>query len=49
MASIIDLIGNTPIIKLQKIIPPNSGSVYVKLEALNIFKTVTEIIVFLEA
>jgi len=36
MASIIDLIGNTPIIKLQKIIPPNSGSVYVKLEDFNL-------------
>lgn len=36
MTSIIDMIGNTPMIKLQRIVPPNSGNVYVKLEKFNL-------------
>ncbi len=33
--SITELIGNTPIIKLNKIVPENAADVYVKLEAFN--------------
>lgn len=35
MKNILDTIGNTPIVKLQKIVPKGSGDVYVKLEAYN--------------
>ena len=35
MKNILDTIGNTPIVKLQKIVPEGSGEVYVKLEANN--------------
>ena len=35
MKNILDTIGNTPIVKLQKIVPEGSGEVYVKLEAYN--------------
>jgi len=35
MTNILDTIGNTPIVKLQKIVPEGSGEVYVKLEANN--------------
>jgi len=35
MSNILGTIGNTPIVKLQKIIPPGCGEVYVKLEANN--------------
>ncbi len=35
MKNILETIGNTPIVKLQKIIPPGCGEVYVKLEANN--------------
>ena len=35
MKNILDTIGNTPIVKLQKIVPKGSGEVYVKLEANN--------------
>ena len=33
--NILEAIGNTPIVKLQKIVPEGSGEVYVKLEANN--------------
>ena len=35
MKNILHTIGNTPIVKLQKIVPEGSGDVYVKLEAYN--------------
>ena len=35
MKNILDTIGDTPIVKLQKIVPDGSGEVYVKLEAYN--------------
>jgi len=35
MKNILDTIGNTPIVKLQKMVPKGSGEVYVKLEANN--------------
>ena len=35
MKNILGTIGNTPIVKLQKITPPGCGEVYVKLEANN--------------
>ena len=31
----LDLIGNTPVIKLQKIVPENSAEVWLKYEAVN--------------
>lgn len=34
--NILDAIGNTPIIKLRKIIDPNSADIYVKFEGLNV-------------
>ena len=33
--SVLDLIGNTPIVKLNNIIAPSSASIYVKLEYMN--------------
>ena len=33
--STLDLIGNTPILKLQKIVPKNSAEVWLKFEAKN--------------
>ncbi|SDC48290.1 MULTISPECIES: cysteine synthase A [unclassified Candidatus Frackibacter] len=33
--NIVDLIGNTPIVKLNHIVPPNAANVYVKLESFN--------------
>ena len=33
--SSLDLIGNTPIIKLQKIVPENAAEVWLKYEAVN--------------
>ena len=33
--SALDLIGNTPIIKLQKIVPENAAEVWLKYEAVN--------------
>ena len=30
--SILGAVGNTPVVKLQKVVPPNSAEVYVKLE-----------------
>ena len=35
MKNILDTIGNTPIVKLQNIVPEGSGEIYVKLEAYN--------------
>ena len=35
MKNILDTIGDTPIVKLQKIVPDGSGEGYVKLEAYN--------------
>ena len=35
LKSALDLIGNTPIIKLQKIVPENSAEVWLKYEAVN--------------
>src|SRR5436189_6444147 len=35
MPSILDTIGNTPLIKLQKIVPPGSADVWIKLEYFN--------------
>ena len=35
MKNILRTIGNTPIVKLQRITPPGCGEVYVKLEANN--------------
>ena len=35
MVDILDLIGNTPIIQLRNIIPPNAANVFVKLEEYN--------------
>ena len=35
MKNILDTIGNTPVVKLQKIVPEGSGEIYVKLEANN--------------
>ena len=35
MKNIIEIIGNTPIVKLQKILEKGCGEVYVKLEAYN--------------
>ena len=33
--SVLDAIGNTPLVKLKKIVPPNCASIYVKLEYFN--------------
>src|SRR6266581_3101951 len=33
--SIIDLVGETPILKLRRVVPPGSADVFVKLEYLN--------------
>ena len=35
LKSTLDLIGNTPIIKLQKIVPENAAEVWLKYEAVN--------------
>ena len=35
LKSALNLIGNTPIIKLQKIVPENSAEVWLKYEAVN--------------
>ena len=35
LASALDAIGNTPIVKLQKIVPEGCADVYVKLESFN--------------
>ena len=35
MKNILETVGNTPIVKLEKIIPSGCGEVYVKLEANN--------------
>ena len=35
LKSALDLIGNTPIIKLHKIVPENSAEVWLKYEAVN--------------
>ena len=35
MKNIIEIIGNTPIVKLQKIVEKGCGEIYVKLEAYN--------------
>jgi cysteine synthase A len=35
MTTILDAIGNTPVVQLQKIVPPGSASVWVKLEYYN--------------
>ena len=35
MKNILETVGNTPIVKLKKIIPPGCGEIYVKLEANN--------------
>ena len=35
LKSSLDLIGNTPIIKLQKIVPENAAEVWLKYEAVN--------------
>jgi cysteine synthase A len=33
--SVLEAIGNTPLVRLQKVVPPNSAEVWVKLEAFN--------------
>ena len=33
--SVLDLIGNTPMVKLGKVVPENAGNVFVKCEYLN--------------
>jgi cysteine synthase A len=33
--SVVDLIGNTPLVRLSRVVPPNSAAVYGKLESLN--------------
>ena len=35
MKNILEIIGNTPIVKLQKIVPRGCGEIYLKLEAYN--------------
>ena len=35
LKSSLDLIGNTPILKLQKIVPENAADVWLKYEAVN--------------
>tara|TARA_B100000579_G_C22156694_1_gene543380 strand:+ start:116 stop:295 length:180 start_codon:yes stop_codon:yes gene_type:complete len=35
LKSSLDLIGNTPVIKLHKIVPENTEEVWIKYEALN--------------
>ena len=35
MKNILETVGNTPIVKLEKIIPSGCGEVYIKLEANN--------------
>ena len=31
----LDVVGDTPVVKLQKIVPPGSADIYVKLEYFN--------------
>ena len=33
--SIVDLVGNTPLVKLNRVVPEDAADVYVKLEFLN--------------
>ena len=40
--SITDLIGNTPIVKLNNIVPEDAADVYVKIEAFNPRSTVKD-------
>lgn len=35
VASALDAIGNTPVVQLQRLVPPNSAAVFVKLEGFN--------------
>src|SRR5699024_9264548 len=40
--NITELIGNTPIVKLNRIVPDNAADVYIKLESLNPTKSVKD-------